>query len=235
MDQKSPSVIHRACYLTLNVIYTIYEIIASIFRQKLLIFLCHEIDSRPKKITKVPTHLTVLLGNEEPAVKDLANLILWCLSARITFISFYDYKGSLRQCEDKLRQLVEEKKNEEDHVIWHSRPDFVHKNGYKGRKIHVKLLGEEDGRGTIANVTKTLASAANSDLLQFETELLKQFEFPDPDLGVCCGKTFSLYGYPPWQIRVTEFLTLQTHHNITLETFIHLLYRFNKCEQRYGK
>ncbi|XP_044261987.1 dehydrodolichyl diphosphate synthase complex subunit Nus1 isoform X2 [Tribolium madens] len=219
MDQKSSSVIHRACYLTLNKLQ----------------FLCHEIDNRPKKITKIPTHLTVLLGNEEPAVKDLANLILWCLAARITFISFYDYKGSLRKYEDKLQEIVEEKRHESDHVIWHSTPDFVHKNGFTGRKIHVKLLESKDGRETIANLTKTLISAANIDLLQFENGLKRQFEFPDPDLGVCCGKTFSLYGYPPWQIRVTEFLTLKTHHNITFETFLHLLYRFNKCEQRYGK
>lgn len=97
MDRKSLiTVIYRLCYITLNLVFTIYETITSIvvtFRNKL----CHEFlpVNKPKKITKIPTHLTVLLGNEEPAIKDLANLIFWCLAARITFVSFYDYKGLL--------------------------------------------------------------------------------------------------------------------------------------------
>lgn len=142
----------------------------------------------------------------------------------------------MRKFEDKLHQIVEQKKNESDHVIWHSTPDCVHKNGFSGRKIHVKVLSIEDGRESIANLIKTLSiSASNVNLTNFNDALSRQFEFPDPDLGLCCGKTFSLYGYPPWQIKVTEFFHINTHHNLTFRTFLNLLYKFNKCEQRYGK
>lgn len=65
--------------------------------------------------------------------------------------------------------------------------------------------------------------------------LLKEFEFPDPDLGLYCGNNFNLHNYPQWQIRVTEFLNVKSHHNITLDMFIQMLLRYNRCEQRLGK
>lgn len=48
---------------------------------------------RIKSFEKIPTHVTVLLGNEEPSYKDLANLILWCLCAGISYVSIYDRDG----------------------------------------------------------------------------------------------------------------------------------------------
>lgn len=47
-----------------------------------------------RKFDKVPVHLTILLGDEEPSVKDLSNIILWSLLSGISFISFFDNQGS---------------------------------------------------------------------------------------------------------------------------------------------
>lgn len=46
-------------------------------------------------LIKMPEHLTVLLGPEEVFIKELTNLVLWCLDTRISFISFYDYTGKM--------------------------------------------------------------------------------------------------------------------------------------------
>lgn len=46
-----------------------------------------------QKNGKRPKHLTVVLGGEEFSFKDLAKLIIWCITTQISFISFYDYKG----------------------------------------------------------------------------------------------------------------------------------------------
>ena len=101
MDPKSAAVIYKVFYLVLNLVFTIYELIEnfSVHLRNKLHELRHEFLPVNKhrsfmKLDKIPTHLTVLLGCEEPSYQDLANLILWCLAARITFVSFYDYKGS---------------------------------------------------------------------------------------------------------------------------------------------
>lgn len=46
-----------------------------------------------KKLSKRPHHLVFMLGNEEPSFKDLANIVLWSVSAGIPIISFYDHNG----------------------------------------------------------------------------------------------------------------------------------------------
>ncbi|KAJ3621647.1 hypothetical protein MTP99_003761 [Tenebrio molitor] len=169
MDQKSAAVIYRMFYSILHLVFTIYESVESMYRSlKIkLLELRHEfkINKTEKlvKIEKIPRHLTVLLGTEEPSPKDLANLILWCLAARITFVSFYDHKGELKKKEEKLRLLVEGMKIASDHVIWHSDPDSAPKNGYTGRKIHVKVLSRDDGRGGVVNIVLIRDSKNNSN------------------------------------------------------------------------
>lgn len=112
MESKaSNSILYRVCYTILHTIYTIYEIQHTFFRllKVKIIEFCHEFTCINKrnyyiKPEKVPRHLTVLLGQEEPSVKDLANIVLWCLATNITYLSFYDYKGikykSSKLCKD---------------------------------------------------------------------------------------------------------------------------------------
>lgn len=54
----------------------------------------HLIESNKKYLTKIPSHLAVVLGVETPNFKALSNIIFWCLSAGIKDISFYDYQGT---------------------------------------------------------------------------------------------------------------------------------------------
>lgn len=88
------------------------------------------------------------------------------------------------------------------------------------------------------NISKQLAlseNVQNINIQNIDRCLRKYYEFPDPDLGIYFGNVFSLCGYPPWQIRVTEFLNLRSHNNVTIEMFVQVLHRFSKCEQRLGK
>lgn len=132
---------------------------------------------------------------------------------------------------------MSDKVKEGQYIIWHG-DSHVYKNGFSGIKVHVKILTESDG---YVNVVHTARLLANSKRVQdinigcIDSSLREQFEFPDPDLGVYCGEIFSLYAYPPWQIRVTEFLGVRTHHNVTAKCFVDLIKRYNKCEQRLGK
>lgn len=52
------------------------------------------IESTKDYLTKIPSHLVIILGTElTPNFQILSKLIFWCLSAGIQNISFYDHKG----------------------------------------------------------------------------------------------------------------------------------------------
>lgn len=145
------------------------------------------------------------------------------------------FSGRLEKCEDKLRAEVEQNKSTASHIKWYN--DTNYKNGVSGQKVHVKIMTAVDGRLGVINLVKKYASnsCSNFSIEDFDGSLREKFQFPDPDLGICFGKTFCMYGFPPWQMRVTEFFHETTHHGYTFHEFINLLFRYNKCEQRYGK
>lgn len=142
--------------------------------------------------------------------------------------------GILQKHHNKLEKEVSKKIAENDHIVWHNTPGSTYKNGFIGRKIHIKLLSKCNGKPNIALVARNLCdSKLTSDSL--DQELHRDYDFPDPDLGLCCGGVLSFFDYPPWQIRVTEFLRLKTHHRLRYSEFLEKLYVFGKCEQRFGK
>lgn len=239
---------YKVLYVLIHTLYTIIEfvwtIVSHIYDRLKVIYTGlgndkKEIDhlqQRLSRISKIPKHLTVILGVEEYTTIDLANLICWCISVKIPYISFYDFKGNLKKQEEKLQAVVDSIKVPNDHIIWHSQVGTLHKNGFAGRKIHVKILTEEDGRDSIVNLTKTLVLNKEKDISieKINDSLQKQYEFPDPDMGLVSGRRVHILNYPPWQLRLTEFFTVNSMSNITFSTFLQNLERFSKCEQRVG-
>ncbi|GJQ74822.1 hypothetical protein Trydic_g21659 [Trypoxylus dichotomus] len=185
------------------------------------------------------SHITILLGTEEPSYKDLTNIVLWSIAAGIPFISFYDYKGLLKQSEELFQDQIKDEKSLDDHIIWHNTHKGTYRNGYIGRKIHIKVLSALDGKAQFAELCKRY-SQEKVDIEKMTVQTLdsclkEYYEFPDPNLAIYFGKALSVYDYPPWQISITEFLNIQSHHNIHHKEFINVLSRYNKCEQRLGK
>nr|XP_022909684.1 dehydrodolichyl diphosphate synthase complex subunit Nus1-like isoform X1 [Onthophagus taurus] len=190
-------------------------------------------EAQTRKLNKLPKHLTVLLGVEEPSIKDLANFIFWSVSVGIPYISFYDHKGLLKKRIDCFKSEVN--KWEGIHFLFHHEDSIGYKNGFSGKKTHIKLLSSTDGRNKVAEKCREFVSIKNFDVQYIDAVLRESFEFPDPDLGVYFGKSFRLYDYPPWQIAVTEFVNIPTHYNCHRKQFLELLLRYDKCEQRLGK
>lgn len=84
-------------------------------------------------------------------------------------------------------------------------------SGYKSvTKVH--FLSYKDGKGDIINLTKKIAQAVTVGILNHEEidcNLIDEklsFNFPEPDLAIVFGKTFSIFGLLPWHIRLTTFL-----------------------------
>lgn len=128
-------------------------------------------------------------------------------------------------------------KGRNDNIIWYSDQSSTYKNGFVGNKIYVKIITEEDGKKSVVNLIRNLTSQdfKKIDIDEVNSYLLKQYQFPDPDMGLICGNVFALFNYPPWQLRLTEFFKMNHINDITLPVFLDLLQKFNKCEQRLGK
>ncbi|XP_066992691.1 dehydrodolichyl diphosphate synthase complex subunit nus1 isoform X2 [Anabrus simplex] len=180
------------------------------------------ISRESRLLRKTPCHVVVILGNESISFKDLANLTIWCIAARIPFISFYDHSGLLKKKQTELlRILADVNKGYTENIIWGKKSltnGMTNKNGTKNgiapQRIHVNIYSHADGKGSIVDVTNNLCQSAlagefssnqvTQDLL--DKMLQAELGVPDPELGICCGPSFCTFGVLPWQIRVTEFL-----------------------------
>ena len=117
----------------------------------------------------------------------------------------------------------------------------------KDHTTHVKFLSVIDGRPQLTEVIKELVSAKlsnynNNEPLELKethpieiTEALrKRWNYPEPEFAIVCSSTYSVHGYPPWQLRYTEVSKLNHPSDVTVEAFYNQICVFNKIEQRFG-
>lgn len=60
-------------------------------------------------------------------------------------------------------------------------------------------------------------------------------EYSDPDLGIYFDEHCCTYGLSPWHIRLTEFARIKLDASLKIENYLQILYKYSKCEQRFGK
>ncbi|XP_015596496.1 dehydrodolichyl diphosphate synthase complex subunit NUS1 [Cephus cinctus] len=198
------------------------------------------------KMEKLPRHLVIVLGREEPSFLDLIRIIGWCVATGISCVSFYDHKGVIRNNESTFwRELTSLRPDLISLIDWTpSCPVKAIQNALNGtkHKTRVQILSYSDGKGEIVSLTQNLSKAVTLGVLKLEeitTEFLDEKldlgGISHPDVALICGSTYSTYGLLPWHIRTTEFFLLPTHHNVSVKIFVSLLEKFARCEQRYGK
>ncbi|XP_050025956.1 dehydrodolichyl diphosphate synthase complex subunit nus1-like isoform X1 [Dermacentor andersoni] len=201
-------------------------------------------------LQKVPKHIAVLIGEHDISYRDAANLVVWCLFAGIPHVTLYDAEGALK--ENVTRLYKEITRSQVEHfgcngrckVVLHVKGQELpekngQRNGYK-QHINVHLASGDDGRPHLASIARTFCQAVERGEMvpsDITPHLIQQElgDVPDPELLLKCGCVHSLLGYPPWQIRLTEIVTLPTHHNLRLSEFFEALAKYNKREQRFGK
>lgn len=62
----------------------------------------HLIEQNRQYFSKIPVHLVVVLGTEEPNFEALSRIIYWGLAAGIQHISFYDHQGRRNTFNDSI-------------------------------------------------------------------------------------------------------------------------------------
>ncbi|XP_049782779.1 dehydrodolichyl diphosphate synthase complex subunit nus1 [Schistocerca cancellata] len=163
-----------------------------------------------------------------------------------------EIEGHLQQNQDELYQAVKTRsKLCVGRIIWGRNKTLNGlgvengvQNGTKAiAKTRVTVLSLNDSKETFLKVTRSLCySAKNREVKSCHISqdvinemLTEETGLPEPELALYCGEVCCTYGFLPWHIRITEFLRLRSHHNITVREFVRLLQTYGKCEQRFGK
>jgi len=115
----------------------------------------------------------------------------------------------------------------------------------------VNFISYDDGKPHLAKMATLLSKTMKSNevskmtiedmdqfILENSGEAIETIAGRDPELIIIYGGTseyFQLYGYPPWQIRLSEIYYVPGKPDITYSGFINGLFRYSRCEQRLGK
>lgn len=213
-----------------------------------------QIEYDARSLQKLPHHLGFLVMENEVSFTDIANLIVWSITLGISYISVFDVNGEFKRKHELLReeitksqQSIADAENNKYNIHIHSsfaKRRNICQNGFtSGSSVHIQVLSTEDGRHDLVQTAQELCQDVvekrrriDDITPQFVDNLLQEIhKFPDPDLVLRFGQTDCLMGYLPWQIRLTEILSIPTHFSIQYKSFITTMRRFCTINQRFGK
>ncbi|XP_047531066.1 dehydrodolichyl diphosphate synthase complex subunit Nus1 [Vanessa atalanta] len=203
------------------------------------------LENVPKMKNKLK-HLVVLADSNVHTISELAQLVIWNLVVGVPYVSFYDVTGSLKKMEEELFYEIERnKKGIPGCIKWSNKPDLNgYTNGIQANTVFVNIFSYSDGKPRIAQCIKLIAKGdLQCDRMSKEFTAQEFGEafmklnpaIPDPDLVIFTGPLCCTFGLLPWQIRLTEFIQVDVHHNININCYLGALYKYNKCDQRFGK
>lgn len=222
-----------------------------------------------RKLNRMPQHLSVVLslnndgrnGGLRELVNDLGEIAAWCAASGIGLLSVYEKTGVLKHMIPQTHEAV----SATFESYWGKRkptlslrapqmeayspppsPPSAPTNGDGGSTapghLTILLLSAEDGRGTLVDLTKTLAEMAQQQKLrssdindQLIDAEISEGVMGEPELLVLFGPRVELQGYPPWQMRLTEIFHVQDHQGVSYEVFLRALHKFAKAEMRFGR
>ncbi|AET41355.1 ditrans,polycis-polyprenyl diphosphate synthase Ecym_8059 [Eremothecium cymbalariae DBVPG len=200
-------------------------------------------------------------GGVNGLINDGSNVVCWTVSAGIKHLSLYDYDGVLKRNVHKFRQAIHDKLAKYygpanvprfairiPHLnnVYFNAPgkteEYVEKGKHKKVAIEITLLSVRDGRETIVDLTKAMADLCKAGDLRLEDITMKlvdteltQLVGAEPDLLVYFGPHLDLQGYPPWQIRLTEFYWEEDNDEVMYSVFIRGLIHYSTCKVNLGK
>lgn len=203
-----------------------------------------------RSLEKMPVHIGLLVAEEEPSYTDIANLVVWCMAVGISYVSVYDNHGIFRKNNSRL--LEEIVKQQQDLLgVEGSKYNVEFLNNCSDKHQHhvvscrptVKVLSPEDGKQSIVQAAQQLCrsvenkerSSKDISVSMLDTLLRESKNIPDPELVVKFGPVNSTLGFLPWHIRLTEFISLPSHRNVSYEDLLGVLQRYGVCQQRLGQ
>lgn len=199
---------------------------------------------------KLPVHMALLISEDSQSYTDVANLVVWCMAAGISYVTVYDHQGIFKQNSSRLMdEVLKQQKKLLDHE--YSKHPAGYANGSIDRTNNkalrssplLKVLSAEDGKAEVGKAAKNFCQLvaeqkkkpSDVDVNVLDHLLRNTHSFPDPDLILKFGDVASTLGFLPWHIRLSEIISLPSHVNICYEDFYSALSCYAGCEQRLGK
>ncbi|CAI4221993.1 unnamed protein product [Auanema sp. JU1783] len=177
---------------------------------------------------RVPHHLSLCYSDRKVNFEELIALIELCLAYGVRRVTVYDPWGDSIALERRFRPMCQAK-NVQILAGCCSTP-IQHTS-----RLVLQLLSAEAGRPTLVDACKSLSTKSTKITSEDVTNLLSdKFNLQDPDCLIMIGQTPSLAGYPPWCLRITEFIQLR-NLPFTRQTFEECLESFSKRDIRVGK
>lgn len=184
---------------------------------------------------------------QEPSFSDIASLVVWCMAVGISYISVYDHQGIFKRNNSRLMDEILKQQQEllgQDCSKYSA--EFANSNDKDDQVLNcpsaVKVLSPEDGKADIVRAAQDFCQSVAQQQrrptelgVELLDSLLSSHGFPDPDLVLKFGPVDSTLGFLPWQIRLTEIISLPSHSNISYEDLFSALRQYAACEQRLGK
>lgn len=198
-------------------------------------------------LIKVPQHIAIIFNNTEQQVEPLARLVRWIVLTGVQYISFYDFRG---MCQ---RRIIRFTYNTSVSIIFigdlvEIRPDICK------RLEEIKSETQDPTNDKIkfyyltSGLNTTLIRSACQEICKSEVtpvdisiplvdKCLRNLlpDYSDPDLAIYFDDHCCTYGMSPWHIRLTEFAQVKLDSSLKLENYLKVLYKYSKCEQRFGK
>uniref|UniRef100_UPI0037E8A11A dehydrodolichyl diphosphate synthase complex subunit nus1 n=1 Tax=Semicossyphus pulcher TaxID=241346 RepID=UPI0037E8A11A len=203
-----------------------------------------------RSLEKLPVHIGLLVAEEELSYTDTANLVVWCMAVGISYVSVYDQHGVFQK--NNSRMLEEIVRQQQDllgvegskyNVEMLSNGSDTHQQHVVSCRPAVKLLCPEDGKQSIVQAAQQLCrsvenrerSSKDISVTMLDSLLRESKNVPDPELVLKFGPVDSTLGFLPWHIRLTEFISLPSHRNVSYEDLLGALQRYGSCQQRLGQ
>ncbi|GAB1743687.1 hypothetical protein NU219Hw_g612t1 [Hortaea werneckii] len=201
----------------------------------------------------------------ETLMNDACEVAAWSACSGIPMLSIYEQTGILKSTIPHLHRRIERTLTayyrstnpqkptfslRAPHLPSYSPPESPEPatNGANGTThskrphLNILLISTTDGRQTLVDLTRTLASMAQDSKIQpsdISDELIDaeitESVMGEPDLLLLFGDRVTLKGYPPWQVRLTEIYGVQDHvGGVEYAVFLRGLYRFAKAKMNFG-
>lgn len=206
-------------YVKLLLRLAILNIVLAIFQTIIITknYIAKYYPSSKQQRIKIPKHIAFCFTNEmyNLDLTSIVNIVYYCKKYKIQNITLYDELGKLKQIKSKLFALIKERLQVEE-------------------VDNILILSKSDGRQSFIEKAKDIVKYQPSMIdIEFVNKNLGWNQ--DPELMIVFGNPLCLYGFPPWQIRLTEIIQLPTHINVSQKQIVSCLCKFASITVRLGK
>lgn len=171
---------------------------------------------------RIPKHIAMAFTNEmnDLDLDSIARLLCWCKQLGIEQITLYDDLGKLKNHQKQLLKSFDQQMKSIGSL----------KHTIEG----LNIISRHDGRQKFLDDVKSILK--EFETAQIDLDLVQRSVgwTCDPELLISFGLPLCLHGFPPWQLRLTEILSIPTHKRVPKKVFLDCLIRFSKISQRVG-